>query len=226
MIKIGIIGEYNQNSPSHLSTKTSIDHSRKLLGINIQESWISTNDIDLTLFNTYSGIWIAPGSPYKNMNKTLLAIQYARENNIPCFGTCGGFQHMIIEYARNVLGHKDAAHAEYDPYASNLFISPLSCSLVGKEMRIRLKVDSSVSKIYQSLQCKEKYYCNFGLNPHVLPLFKNCSLQIVGLDSEGEARVVELQHHKFFIGTLFVPQISSTQMNPHPLVVAFLNSCL
>ena len=82
------------------------------------------------MIDEYSAIWVAPGSPYKNLEKTLEAIRYAWENGVPCLGTCGGVQHMIIEYARNILGYKDAQHAEYDPCASNLFISSLACSLV------------------------------------------------------------------------------------------------
>jgi CTP synthase (UTP-ammonia lyase) len=77
------------------------------LGVDIAAEWVSTANIEPTLFSRYSGIWVAPGSPYKDTEKTLWSIQYARDNMIPCFGTCGGFQHMVIEYARNLLGVRD-----------------------------------------------------------------------------------------------------------------------
>ncbi len=137
MIKsIALLGEYTPTFPPHISTNEAIERARNLLDVELTADWISTEDIGPNLFEQYSGLWIAPGSPYKNMELTLWAIRYARENKIPCFGTCGGFQHMVIEYARNVLGFKDAQHAEYDPYASNLFISQLDCSLAGREMQI------------------------------------------------------------------------------------------
>ena len=188
----------------------------------ITADWISTDDIDHKLFERYSGIWIAPGSPYKNMDKTVWAIRYARENNIPCFGTCGGFQHMVIEYARNVLGFKDAQHAEYDPYASSLFISQLSCSLAGREMQLEFAPESKIAKIYGSLSAQEDYYCNFGVNPDCIGDLKQGLLNISGSDAEGEIRVIEDPDHPFFIGTLFVPQMRSTAEKPHPLVTAFL----
>ena len=177
---------------------------------------------DSSLFERYSGIWVAPGSPYKNLDKTLWAIREARENGIPCLGTCGGFQHIIIEYARNVLGFKDAHHAEYDPYASSLFISQLACSLAGQKMQLVFLPGSQIAAIYHATLATEEYYCNFGVNPDHLSDLESGPLKITGSDSEGEVRVVELPGHPFFLGTLFVPQTRSRRENPHPLVTAFL----
>src|SRR2546430_5445771 len=158
------------------------------------------------------------------MDKTLWAIRYARENRVPCLGTCGGFQHIIIEYARNVLGFKDAQHAEYDPYASNLFISQLACSLLGREMELLFSPGSQVAAVYDANSATEQYYCNFGVNPDHVSYLKSGPLKITGSDSEGEVRVVELPGHPFFMGTLFVPQTRSTPEQPHPLVTAFLKA--
>src|SRR5262249_1870747 len=153
-------------------------------------------------FKRYSGIWVTPGSPYKNLDKALWAIREARANRIPCLGTCGGFQHIIIEYARNVLGFKDAQHAEYDPYASSFFISKLACSLAGQKMQLTFLPGSQIAAIYDATLAAEEYYCNFGVNPDHLADLKSGPLKITGSDSEGEIRVVELPEHPFFIGTL------------------------
>ncbi|BAW95803.1 CTP synthase [[Synechococcus] sp. NIES-970] len=222
--KIALLGEYTPTFKPHIFTTTAIQHSCSLLSIDIDGDWVSTDDISDSLFDIYSGIWVAPGSPYKSMEKTLWAIQYARENGIPCFGTCGGFQHFIIEYARNILGFEDAQHAEYDPYASKLFISQLDCSLAGREMTLNFIAESQIATIYGALNAVERYYCNFGVNPEFIPLLKSNSLNITGSDSEGEVRVIELPSHPFFIGTLFVPQAQSTPEAPHPLVTAFLKA--
>lgn len=221
---IALLGEYTPTFPPHASTNAAIEHSRSLLGADMSANWLSTEDIDSTLFECHSGIWVAPGSPYKNMEKTLWAIRYARENNIPCFGTCGGFQHIVIEYARNVLGFRDAQHAEYDPYSSKLFISQLACSLAGREMQLEFVAGSQVASIYGSLSATEHYYCNFGVNPDCIGELKRGPLSITGADYEGEVRVIEYPSHPFFIGTLFVPQTRSKPEIPHPLVTAFLRA--
>jgi CTP synthase (UTP-ammonia lyase) len=226
LTKIAILGEYNVDFPPHRATDAAILHSNRQLGQDVKADWVSTANIDISMMNEYSAIWVAPGSPYKNMEKTLEAIRYARENNVPCLGTCGGFQHMVIEYARNVLGYTDAQHAEYDPYASNLFISSLACSLAGKEMNLRFVAGSRIAEIYGALEAKEHYYCNFGVNPDVVPLLEDGMLQIVGSDSEGEVRVLELSAHPFFMATLFVPQTRSRPERPHPLVTSFLKAAL
>lgn len=225
MIKaIALLGEYTPTFPPHISTNTAINHAQNQLDVELTVDWVSTEDIDPKLFERYSGIWVAPGSPYKNMEKTLWAIRYARENKIPCFGTCGGFQHMVIEYARNVLGFKDAQHAEYDPSASSLFISQLACSLAGREMQLNFVPGSQVAAIYGTLSAKEHYYCNFGVNPDCIDELKQGPLNISGSDAEGEIRVIEHPDHLFFIGTLFVPQARSTPEKPHPLVTALLRA--
>ena len=216
MLRIAILGEFTPAFPPHLATNAAIQHSRDALGIPIEGEWVSTENIGPPLFERYSGIWVAPGSPYKNLDLTLWAIQHARENGIPCLGTCGGFQHMILEYARNVLNFKDAQHAEYDPYASDLFISQLACSLAGREMRLTFVEGSKVAAIYGSLSATEEYYCNFGVNPDRMPLLMGSALRNTGSDAEGELRVIELPDHPFFLGTLFVPQARSTASNPHP----------
>jgi CTP synthase (UTP-ammonia lyase) len=223
---IALIGEYDPAFQPHVSTAAALKHSCSILGVKARGTWVSTEDIDERLFELYAAVWIAPGSPYKNMDNTLWAIQYARENDIPCFGTCGGFQHLIIEYARNVLEFRDAQHAEYDPYASRLFISQLTCPLKGREMELTFSSDSRVAAIYGSIAATETYYCNFGVNPDVIPFLQTGPLRITGSDCEGEIRVVELQEHRFFIGTLFVPQARSTPDHPHPLVTAFVTAVM
>ncbi len=224
MKPIALLGEFTPTFKPHIATNAALEHSGAFLGIDVEAVWVSTEHIKPSLFSEFSGIWVAPGSPYQNLEKTLWAIRHARENQIPCFGTCGGFQHIILEYARNVLNFQDAQHAEYDPYASELFISQLPCSLVGREMKLEFVPGSLVAQIYGSLSAMEQYYCNFGVNPHKVGLLKGGSLQISGSDAEGEIRVIELPKHPFFLGTLFVPQTSSTPEVPHPLVTAFIQA--
>jgi CTP synthase (UTP-ammonia lyase) len=130
----------------------------------------------------------------------------------------------------NVLGIKDAMHAEYDLNASALFIRPLTCSLVGKKLAIRLKPGSKAAAFYGGTEAIESYYCNFGLNPEYREQLESAGLTISGWDDNEstsaakatpEARVIELSDHPFFLGTLFVPQAGSTTEKPHPLIATF-----
>ena len=132
----------------------------------------------------------------------------------------------MIEYARNVLGFADAQHAEYDPYASDLFVSELTCSLAGQQMRVEIKADSKVYGFYGTGEVEEQYYCNFGLNPEHQSLIHEGGLRVVGVDQDGEARILELPERDFYVATLFVPQLTSSEEQPHPLIVAYLRAAL
>jgi CTP synthase (UTP-ammonia lyase) len=109
-------------------------------------------------------------------------IRWARVERKPFMGTGAGFQHAVLEFARNVLGVKDAMHAEYDPDAPNAFIRPLICSLVGKKLAIRLKPGSRAATLYGVTEIVESYYCNFGLNPECREPLESAGLVISGWD--------------------------------------------
>jgi CTP synthase (UTP-ammonia lyase) len=222
-----ILGEYNPDSETHSATDAAIHHSLVELHDELSFRWISTSTIEETDVLRAHGLWVAPGSPYKNVSRALQAIRIARENLVPCLGTCGGFQHMILEFARNALGFADAEHAEYDPDASRLFISALSCSLVGMELRVRLQPQTIARTLYGNDEIVERYYCTFGVNPEYSEaLTENGSLVISGRDLNGEIRIIEIPDHPFFVGTLFVPQARSKELMPHPLVSGFLGAVL
>ena len=224
MTAIAILGEYRATFAPHAATTAAIAHARARLGVAVDAAWVSTAAVDERLFERVDALWVAPGSPYKDLGLTLWAIRAARERGVPCFGTCGGFQHMVLEYTRSVLGFRDAQHAEYDPYASRLFVTPLACSLAGREMRLTFTPGSRVANIYTATAASEQYYCDFGVNPECVPLLAGGPLRITGSDAEGEVRVIELPGHPFFLGTLFVPQMRSTPERPHPLVLAFVRA--
>jgi CTP synthase (UTP-ammonia lyase) len=221
--KIGIMGDYNPDNPTHVATNEAIDHAAELLReCSFESSWLPTDQRQE--FGEYQGLLCSPGSPYRSLEGALLGIQYAREQKIPFLGTCGGSQHLVLEYARNVMGIREAAHAESDPHASCLFITPLSCSLVGKTMEVRVKPGTQAAEIYLDTRAMERYYCNFGLNPAYQEELVKAGLDVSGTDEDGEARIMELPSHPFFIGTLFVPQANSAIGRPHPIVLAFLRT--
>jgi CTP synthase (UTP-ammonia lyase) len=174
-----------------------------------------------------SAVWCAPGGPYRSLDGAVLGIRYARESRVPFLGTCAGFQHGVIEYARNVLGRSDASHAEYGaPADAELFIEELHCSLVGKTMEVDV-IDSELLTIYADPHPKERYYCRFGLNPSWRSRLEQAGLLVAAVDADdGDVRVMRLAEHPFFVLTLFVPQTSSSPDRAHPLVLGLLRAAL
>ena len=223
-VRIGVIGDRNQANPTHVFTDASLQHAATALDVTIETVWLATDrPAD---YERVHGLIGSPGSPYRSFAGALAGIRHAREHDVPFIGTCGGSQHMMIEYARNVMGIEDAAHAETDPYASRLFITPLSCSLVGQTMAVAIKPGSKAAAAIGALRSMEAYYCNFGLNPAYRQVMEDSGLAVTGTDDQGEARIVELASHPFFLGTLFVPQARSRPGQPHPLIMAFCQAAM
>jgi len=225
MVRIGLIGDYHPNVRAHIAIPRALELAAEREDCEVSAAWMPTASLGNELaeqFSAYNGLWCVPASPYANMDGALRAIRFAREDNRPFLGTCGGFQHAMIEYARNVLGFEEADHAESNPKAAMPLIAPLSCSLIGTRGKIRLQPGSQAARIYDRIETTEEYHCNFGVNRHYQGLLEHGRLKITGVDETGETRVVELEGHPFFMATLFQPELSALNGSPHPLVAAFL----
>jgi len=229
-LELGIIGDYDPGSRSHAATNEAIEHSSVALSISAHCAWLPTQSIedehDNSSLKRFDALWCAPGSPYNNMNGALKAIKYAREHDVPFIGTCGGFQHTLLEYARSVLGIIDADHEETSPSSNNIFISKLSCSLVGKIGTIKILPNTLAYEAYKKKSIKEQFRCNYGLNPKFGNEVESKGLVISARGPEGEPRIVELSNHRFFVATLFLPQLSSSISSPHPLITRYLQAAL
>lgn len=225
MIKIGIIGDYD-GRPSHLATQEAIRHCAAEAGILCEASWLPTTSFEQgtgDLLNNFDGLWCAPGSPYQSMWGAINAIQFARENNVPFIGTCGGFQHAALEFARDVLLLEELKDSSFDPYSPNIFITSLSCSLVAQTRHIYLNKNTKLHHIYGITEIEEKYNCSFGLIKEFEKRLDQNGFQVAGSDEAGEARILIIERNRFYIATLFQPQLSSTAENPHPLILSFLS---
>lgn len=221
-VHIGIVGDFSADFEPHVVTNDFLGHAVTWSGFEVRYKWVETDRLTRRTLEEFDALWISPGSPYRDVEGALTAIQFARETGLPLGGACAGFQHVVLEYARNVLGFCDAAHAEYDPpVGSRLILDRLACPVAGKELPVKLKPGSLVANIYASTSIIERYYCSFGLNPEYCHQLKD--LQVTGWDDMDEAaRVVELPGHPYYLATLFVPK--STPSSPHPLATAFLKA--
>jgi CTP synthase (UTP-ammonia lyase) len=217
---IGIVGDRNPDNRTHLATEQAFGHLLQP----IRCEWTATDEITPGRLSAYAGLLISPGSPYRDMEGALAAIRHAREARVPVLGTCGGFQHMVVEFARNVLGIRDADHAETNPAAPRLAITPLSCSLAGQTHPVRFLAGSRAAALYGVEQAEEPFYCNYGLNPEIRPTLEAHGLSVSGLGEDGAVRVLELSGHPFFFGTLYVPQARSRPGLPHPLIAALADA--
>jgi CTP synthase (UTP-ammonia lyase) len=223
IIKIGLIGDYSPQVTAHIAIPKAITLAASKTNCEAETKWLATDDIleNIEQLSDFDALWCVPASPYKNMDGALSAIRFAREKNVPFLGTCGGFQHALIDYVRNILGFEKADHAESNPETAMPIMTQLSCSLVEATGVIKLKENSRIRSIYGKAEIAEQYHCNFGFNPDYLFLFETGDMKITGADANGEPRVVELTTHPFFIATLFQPERSALEGKTHPLVSAY-----
>jgi CTP synthase (UTP-ammonia lyase) len=226
MCRLALIGDYNTQVVAHIAIPRALELARSELGVRLDWEWIGTDqihDVPRQLAG-HAGVWVVPASPYKNMRGALAAIRYARENRVPFLGTCGGFQHALIEFARDVAGIPGADHAESNAGALDLVVAKLSCSLVEQSGGIVFAPGSRLHEIFQGKPARGEYRCNYGFNPVYRPKFESAGLRFTGFDSGGEIRAAELPSHPFFIGTLFQPERSALRSEHHPLIQAFVRA--
>jgi CTP synthase (UTP-ammonia lyase) len=229
-IRIALIGDYRASVTAHAAIPPALELAAKSLDVEVEPVWIHTSKLtspeEFHSLRGYQGIWCVPASPYANTEGAISAISLARTEGIPFLGTCGGFQHALIEYFRNVLGAPDAAHAELNPDAEHPVISKLSCSLVEVTGTIRLTPGSLAERLYGTDRAVEGYRCNYGLNPYFAQsIHDRDDLQVEGTDEAGEIRIIRLRQHPFFLITLFQPERSSMRGLVHPLIREFVSSC-
>ena len=223
--RVALLGDFNPNVTAHRAIPEALKLAAAQLHVAVESVWIHSTALQnpQQQLREFDGIWVVPASPYANTEGVLEAIRYAREKQIPFLGSCGGFQHMILEYARNVLGLSAADHAENNPSANTLVITPLSCSLVEKSEDILLD-GGIVRRAYGTDRIQEEYRCNYGINPQFeKELFKH-NLKATAHGASGEIRSAELEDHPFYVGTLFQSERRALKGQAPPLAVALLQA--
>ena len=217
-MRVALVGDFDPSVVAH----QAIPKALELAGA--QSVWVHTSSILNAdeQFAGFDGIWCVPASPYANMRGALDAIRYARQREVPFLGTCGGFQHALLEYARNVRGMADAQHGETDPDAALRLISPLACSLVERSEEILLADGGRFRQAYGAPRITEGYHCRYGLNPEYAPRLFRGGLRATAHDRNGEVRGVELDGHPFFVAALFQPERRALRGEVPPLVAAFV----
>jgi CTP synthase (UTP-ammonia lyase) len=224
--RLALVGDRSASVSAHARIPLIINALLARDSIALDPYWIATPDAAECDLSGFDAIWLAPGSPYDSQAGAIAAVRTARELGIPFLGTCGGFQHALLEYARNVCGLTGAEHAEVMPDAAEHLIIALDCSLTGHEEAVMVVPGTLAASITGPGRHTERYHCSYGLNPAYLDLLTGHGLRFSGFDDSGEVRIVELPGHPFFMGTLFQPELQGDGSQPHSVIRAFAAAAL
>jgi CTP synthase (UTP-ammonia lyase) len=224
---IALVGDHDLEVVAHRAIPKALGLAALSLGRAVDAVWVSTERVaadEEEALGHVDAVWCVPASPYRSMDGALAAIRRARERGMPFLGTCGGFQHAVIEFARNACGIADADHAETNPEASSLLVAPLACALRNVTARIRLAEDTRIRAAYGAEWIEEEYMCGYGLNPEFRGVLESHGMRFTGWDAEGGVRAMELPDHPFFVATLFQPERGALHAHTPPLVRAFVHA--
>ncbi len=239
-VKIGLIGKYVELQDAYISINEAfkhagVAHSCAVEIVPIHSEDLTTEDLTKQL-SGLNGILVAPGFGDRGIEGKINAIQYARENKVPFFGICLGMQCAVIEFARNVLGLKDAHSLEMDPNTPhpviNLMDGQQDVSDKGGTMRLgsyecAIHDDTLAQKLYNSSTIFDRHRHRFEFNNEYLSQVEAKGMRATGFNPESNlVEIIEIPEHPFFIGVQFHPEYKSTVANPHPLFKGFIEAAL
>ncbi|MFI6941903.1 gamma-glutamyl-gamma-aminobutyrate hydrolase family protein [Streptomyces sp. NPDC050418] len=219
--RIALVADRSPNVRSHTRISGILAALRERDHLDLEAYWIPTEEAAAEGVEGFDGIWVLPGSPYRSEAGAVRAVRTAREQGIPFLGTCGGFQHTLLEFARDVCGLPDMAHAENDPEAREHLIVPLACSLVGHEGAIHVRPGTLLQELLGAETSFERYHCSYALREEYVDTLTAHGLRFSGTDEAGDVRVVELPDHPFFLASLFQPELAGDGTRAHPVIQGF-----
>ena len=239
-VKIGLVGKYvelqdayKSISESLMQSATHLDHKLNLIYIHSEKLNDSNAGAQL---GGLDGVIIAPGFGSRGIDGKFAALTWAREHDVPTFGICLGMQCMVIEFARDVLGLEDANSTEMDtktPYnVIDLMEEQKSISNMGGTMRLgaykcSLLPDSIAARAYGSTEVSERHRHRFEFNSDFREQFENAGMRCVGTNpGTGLVEVVEIPGKRWFVGTQYHPEYTSTVLHPNPLFLSFVKAAI
>ncbi len=239
VVEVALIGKYVELTDSYKSILEAMVHAgvvndTKVIVHCLHSEMVNKENIDSEL-SGYDGIIVAPGFGDRGINGKILAVQYARENKIPFFGICLGLQCAVIEFARNVLGYKDAHSTEMTNMTKHPVIDLMEeqkgVTEKGGTMRLGgypcdlVNEDSNVYKAYRTKSVRERHRHRYEFNNDFLEEFEKAGMTAAGINPEsGLVEIMEQPDHPWFVGTQFHPEYRSTVLKPHPLFVSFVKA--
>lgn len=239
-IDVALVGKYVELQDAYKSILESFVHAGAANECRVKVHTVHSEHLDEhnagEILGKMDGILVAPGFGERGLEGKIVAVRYAREHNVPFFGICLGMQMCVVEFARDVLGYKDAASAEVNPKSTHPVIDLMedqkSTTIKGGTMRLgaydcQLKKGSLVEKIYGTEMISERHRHRYEFNSEYLEAFENAGLMATGRNPQtGLVEVVEIPKHPFFIGVQFHPEFKSTPEHPQPIFTAFVKAAM
>ncbi|MDR2122036.1 MAG: CTP synthase [Flavobacteriaceae bacterium] len=237
-VEIALVGKYVSLQDSYKSIVEALIHAGATTETRVNIRWIYSGDLTRENVSEYmkgvDGIIIAPGFGDRAIEGKIIACQYVRINKIPLLGICLGMQISVIEFARNVLGYKEADSVEFNSQSPD----PVICLMEeqkhvtskGGTMRLgswacKLKKDSVVEKIYNTQDIKERHRHRYEFNSDYLAEFEKNGLEAIGINPDtGLVEIITIKEHPFYIGVQYHPEYKSTVASPHPLFLALVKA--
>ncbi len=239
LIDIALVGKYTELPDAYKSIVESFIHAGATNNVKVKLHYV--NSEMLTAENIaeslqgMNGILVAPGFGHRGIEGKIIAVQYARENNIPFFGICLGMQCCVIEFAKNVLGYADANSTEMGETTHpviDLMEEQKGVTEKGGTMRLgsypcQLTTGSKAAEAYGSTSITERHRHRYEFNNDYIKNFNDAGLKTVGMNPNTNlVEVVELESHPWFIGVQYHPEYKSTVTDPHPLFVSFVKAAI
>ena len=234
-VRVGLVGKYDLQD-AYKSIRESLSLAGIYNQVKVKIEFVNSENITeenvAEKLKDVAGILVCPGFGQRGIEGKIIAVEYARTHNMPAFGICLGMQMMVIEFARNVLKYSDANSAEMDPATPHNVIDLMeeqkSVTNMGGTMRLgaydcELRGGSRVAEIYGTLQISERHRHRYEFNNRYKEEYEKNGMQCVGTNPDNDlVEIVEIPGHRWFIGTQFHPEYSSTVLHPHPLFMSFV----
>ena len=239
-VDVALVGKYVELQDAYKSILESFIHAGaanecKVNVHSIHSEYINSDNVEEKL-SGMDGILVAPGFGERGIEGKILAIKYAREHNVPFFGICLGMQMCVVEFARDVLGLKDAVSTEVNPATPvpiiDLMEDQKSTTIKGGTMRLgaydcQLEKGSLAYRIYGKEIISERHRHRYEFNNDYLPMVESAGMKATGKNPDtGLVEIVEIPTHPFFIGVQFHPELKSTPEHPQPIFVAFVKAAM
>lgn len=237
-VTVGLIGKYIELQDAYKSILESFVHAGamnevKVQVVNVHSEYITQENVAEKL-EGLDGLLVAPGFGHRGIEGKIIAVQYAREKGLPFFGICLGMQMAVIEFARNILGLKDAHSTEMDTSTSDAVINMMEeqkkIKMMGGTMRLgaypcEIKPGSLAHKIYGETNISERHRHRYEFNNDYFDQFETNGMIASGRNPEtGLVEIMEIPQHPFFIGVQYHPELKSTVEKPAPLFVHFIGA--
>jgi CTP synthase (UTP-ammonia lyase) len=204
-------------------THREIDAALGLFPAQARADWVATDSPAARSLDDADGIWLLPATPYRDAEAAFAAVRHCLQTGIPFLGTCGGFQHALVELARSQAGIAGAAHEESDPDAVDRVVSRLACSLVGEVRRVTPIPGTRFAAICGTEPFEGYHYCNFGLDPAYVEPLERAGVVVGATAPDAGVEAIELPEHPFFLATAFQPQVGAgSRGRLGPLLEAFV----